>query len=127
MATDYNDYIQLANELIAENGRSVTFQKLSSTPVDPAKPWKGAGTPTVTQSKEVAAVFVPAQGASLGRDIVNEELLSRVDQVAIVAPTDVPLHNFNVVIDEGVRWNVNWVQELKPGSLTVLYVFGVNR
>ncbi|QFR59619.1 hypothetical protein P6F33_gp18 [Pseudomonas phage Quinobequin-P09] len=35
--------------------------------------------------KTLPAVFVPASGSGLGRDIVKEELLDRVEQVALVA------------------------------------------
>lgn len=127
MATDYTEFVQLAQELIAENGREVQIQKLDATAVDTSKPWKGPGAPTVAASRTLPAVFVPASGSGLGRDIVKEELLDRVDQVALVAPTDIGLADFHVVLDEGVRWNIDWAQELKPGPTTVLYVFGVKR
>ena len=127
MATDYTEFSQLAQELIAENGRDVTLQKLDATATDASKPWKGAGAPTVAQSKAVPAVFVPASGSGLGRDIVKEELLDRVEQVALVAPTDVSLEGFHIILDDGVRWNIDWAQVLKPGPTVVLYVFGVKR
>lgn len=127
MATDYTEFAQLAQELISENGRTVTLQKLDATAADASKPWKGAGAPTVAQSKAVPAVFVPPSGSGLGRDIVKEELLDRVEQVALVAPTDVSLEDFHTILDDGVRWNIDWAQVLKPGPTVVLYVFGVKR
>ena len=127
MATDYTEFALLAQTLIAENGRAVKIQKLDSAAAYPDKPWKGAGVPTVTTERELPAVFVPASGSGLGRDIVNEELLSRVEQVALIAPTDINLSGFTVILDDGVRWSIDWVQELRPGPLTVLYVFGVKR
>lgn len=127
MATDYNEFVQLAQELIAENGRSVKLQKLDATSSDPSKPWKGPGAPTVAVEKTLLAVFVPASGSGLGRDIVKEELLDRVEQVALVAPTDVSLEDFHAILDDGVRWRIDWAQALRPGPLVVLYVFGVKR
>jgi hypothetical protein len=127
MATDYVEFVQLAQELIAENGRVVTFQKFAATAVDGNKPWKGAGTPTIAQTKTIPAMFVPASGSGFGRDIVTEELLNRVEQVALIAPTDVSLEDFHVILDDGVRWNIDWAQVLKPGATIVLYVFGVKR
>lgn len=127
MATDYTEFVTLAQTLIAENGRLVKVQKLASAASDPAKPWKGPGAPTVTTERELPAVFVPASGSGLGRDIVKEELLDRVEQVALVAPTDIGLADFNIILDDGSRWNIDWAQELRPGPLTVLYVFGVKR
>ena len=55
MATDYNEFVQLAQELIAENGRSVKLQKLDATSSDPSKPWKGPGAPTVAVEKTLPA------------------------------------------------------------------------
>lgn len=127
MATDYNEFVQLAQELIAENGRQVTLQKLDATAADTSKPWKGPSAPAVALAKVLPAVFVPASGSGLGRDIVKEELLDRVEQVALVAPTDVSLEGFHAILDGGVRWNIDWAQTLKPGPLVVLYVFGVKR
>lgn len=127
MATDYTEFVTLAQTLIAENGRLVKIQQLSSTALDPSKPWKGPGSPTVTTERELMAVFVPASGSGLGKDIVKEELLNRVEQVALIAPTDIGLANFNMILDAGSRWNIDWAQELRPGPLTVLYVFGVKR
>lgn len=127
MATDYNEFVRLAQELIAENGRQVTLQKLDATAADISKPWKGPGAPAVALAKVLPAVFVPASGSGLGRDIVKEELLDRVEQVALVAPTDVSLEGFHAILDGGVRWNIDWAQALKPGPLVVLYVFGVKR
>ncbi|MFA7523111.1 MAG: hypothetical protein WCY71_09335 [Halothiobacillaceae bacterium] len=127
MATDYTEFVELAQELISENGRQIEIQKLDATAADTSKPWKGAGTPTVGAKKTLSAVFVPASGSGLGRDIVKEELLDRVEQVALVAPTDVSLEDFHIIMDDGVRWNIDWAQALKPGPMVVLYVFGVKR
>lgn len=127
MVTDYTEFVQLAQELIAENGRQVVLQKLEATALDAYKPWKGPGVPTVASTETLMAVFVPASGSSLGRDIVNKELLGRVEQVALIAPTDVSLEDFHAILDDGVRWNIDWIQVLRPGTLTVLYVFGVKR
>lgn len=127
MATDYTEFVELAQELISENGRQIRIQKLDATAADTSKPWKGAGTPKVGTERTLSAVFVPASGSSLGRGIVKEELLDRVEQVALVAPTDVSLEGFHIILDDGVRWNIDWAQALKPGPMVVLYVFGVKR
>lgn len=123
------DYVKLAGtaqRLIDKTGRLVQVQRLDKTPADGDKPWKGAGTPTVAQEKELKATFVPASGG-LGRDLVDEELLKRVEQVALVAPTDVNLEDFNLFVDGGSKWRVEWVQVLKPADLVLLYIFGVKR
>lgn len=127
MITDYTEFVQLAQELIAENGRNVSLQKLDATATDASKPWKGPGVPTVLVERALPAVFVLASGSGLGRNIVKDELLDRVEQVALVPPTDVSVEDFHVILDDGVRWNIDWAQALRPGQMVVLYVFGVKR
>lgn len=123
------DYVKLAGtaqRLIAKTGRVVTLQRLSSEPANEDKPWKGPGAPTVEQEKEVRATFVPASGG-LGRDLVDEELLKRVEQVALIAPSDVDLEVFNLVKDGESKWKIEWIQTLRPADQVLLYVFGVKR
>ncbi len=129
MATDYSEFVTLAQELIAENGREITFQKLQKTPADSSKPWKGAGEPIITQSvTDVFGVFVPASGSNLGRSLVNEELLKKVEQVVLVAGREEDLEGFQLILDEdSAQWRIEWAQTLRPASVTVLYVFGVCR
>lgn len=123
------DYVKLAataQRLIAKTGRTVTLQRLSSEPGDPDKPWKGPGQPEVVQEKELKATFVPPS-AGLGRNLVDEELLKRSDQVALVAPSDINLEVFNLILDSGVKWRIEWMQTLMPAEQVLLYVFGVKR
>lgn len=127
MAADYSRFVALSVKMIDKYGRLVDVQRLSNASGDPDKPWDGPGTPTVAESKQVPAVFVPASGSGLGTDLVSEDLLKRAEQVALVAPTDVNLETFNVIQDTGQRWKIEWVQVLRPGPIIVLYVFGVKR
>lgn len=127
MAIDYTELAALAQELILESGRTVKVQKLSSAAADATKPWLGAGAQTVTTERSLPAVFVPASGGGLGRELVDEELLKRVQQVALIAPTDIDLESFNCIEDNGSKWRVEFVQVLRPANVTLLYVFGVMR
>lgn len=123
------NYVKLAataQRLIDKTGRMTTLQRLSSKPEDEDKPWKGPGSPTVIQTKELKATFVPASGG-LGRDLVDEELLKRVDQVALIAPSDIDLEAFNLILDGGSQWRVEWIQTLRPADIVLLYIFGVKR
>jgi hypothetical protein len=124
---DYAAALELAVTLIDANGRSVTFQELSATPVDAAKPWKGAGTPTVASTVVKKAVFLPHTGAiSLGKDFIDSDLLKRCEQFALVDGED-DLSVFHQVLDGSTVWRIAWIKELKPADLTILYAVGVKR
>ncbi len=125
---DHGKFAALATRLITKNGRLITMQRLSSTAADPNKPWNGPGAPTVASAvPNVPAVFVPP-GGGLGRDIVTEDLLQRVEQVALIAPLQEGLETMHRIIDtDGQAWKIDWVQVLKPADKTVLYVVGVTR
>lgn len=125
---DYATLVPLVRQLISATGRSVTFQRLSSTPSDPSKPWNGPGTPTVAESVVTAATFVPPSGDSFGKEFLSSELLSRCEQVCLTAPNvSMALSSATVILDAAQRWSVAWVYELKPGDTTLLFAFGVKR
>lgn len=124
------NYEKLANtaiRLITKTGRSVVMQKLSAEAANSEQPWKGAGTPTVVETEDVIATFVPAGSGGLGLEFVDEELLKRAEQVALIAPVKDGLNEFHVVLDSAVRWKIEWAQVLKPADKILLYVVGVKR
>jgi hypothetical protein len=129
MALDYAPILADAQQLIADTGRLTTFEILSATPADPAKPWSGPAAPAVANSSAAMATFVPAQGTDLGRMGISEQLLSRVEQVALVASDDTGFDYAaaNSATDSGVRWRIDWVQTLQPGSTVLLYAMGMKR
>ncbi len=123
---DYAELVATVRELIAGTGRSVTFNKLSETLADSAKPWKPSGAPaTVT----VPATFVPVSSAQdLGIMISDDELAKRVSQVCLVAPhATEDLQTFNTLLDAGALWRVEWVRALKPGDTVLLIAMGVKQ
>lgn len=128
MAIDYTEFVLAAQEGIADAGRLISVQKLADTGGDPAQPWDGAGAPTVADSQDnVPAVFVPASGSGLGRDIVHEDLLKQVSEVCMVAPLGVDIEAYDQIVDGGTVLKIEWAVVLKPGPVAVLYVFGVKR
>lgn len=129
MALDYAPILAEAQQLIRDTGRLTTFERLSAAPADPARPWRGPAAPAVANSVSAMATFVPAQGADLGRMGISEQLLARVEQVALVAP-DPSGFDFAAATsatDSSVRWRVDWVQTLRPGGTTLLYAMGMKR
>lgn len=114
-------FVALANKLIKKNGRTATIKKLK-----PSQGWKEPVEDfDVTLDRNLPMCFVPASSGGLGNDLVTEDLLARVSQVALVAPTDIDLKLHNVVIDGGVSWKIEWVQTLRPANEILLYVIGV--
>ena len=126
---DYVRVLALAQRLIEENGRQVTFQKLSATPVNAQTPWKGPATPTVAEEELAYAVFVPHAGnIEFGEKFIDKELLGRCELFCLVAAeTDVDLKDFNQIVDVLVTYKVNWMRILQPGTTRLLYVFGVSQ
>lgn len=126
---EYDAFVALANRLIPKKGRLIMLRQLSAAATDPTKPWKGTGAPTAARSvPDVPAVFLPASGSGLGKDIVSEELLKKVSQVALIAPVQEGLEVMHEIVDtDGTIWKVDWAQVLKPALQTVLYVFGLTR
>lgn len=121
---DYPKFAALANKLILSNGRLVKVQKLSAGATDSNKPWNGTGAAVVETEREVSAVFVDSK---LGKELVDDNLLKTVSQVALVAPTDIDLSSATVIYDGGMKYKVDFVQVLKPADTIVLYIFGVSK
>lgn len=125
---DYSRAVATVRRLIAASGRVVTFERLSSTAADAAKPWRGPSAPTVAASTSAAAIFVPSTGAGLGKEFVSEDLLRQCEQVCLVGPIDeFDLSTTTALVDDTQRWGVEWVHELRPGGTALLFVLGVKR
>lgn len=128
---DHLEFVELASEMIAEDGRQITLQRLSSTAANSAKPWQGPGAPTVAQELTgVYAVFLPASSAGdlgLGKLIIDSELLKKVNEVALIAPQSTSIENFHLIVDDSKELKIEWMQVLRPANVTCLYVVGLNR
>lgn len=120
-----------AADIIKANGREVTFVKLDNTPADADKPWRSAADPRANATRvTVPAVFV-ASVSNLGFAVDFEELLKSSEQVAWVAPGaafENDLSNFDEIIDEDDSvWKITTAALLKPASISIMYMFGLNR
>lgn len=115
--------------LIAKNGRKIKVQRLSATAADSNKPWQGAGEPTSAQEISTVGAFIPHTGLQdLGKYLdVDEELLKRCDQVVLIPGMATDLGQFNMVLDDSVKYSIEWVRALKPGTVTTLYAMGLRR
>jgi len=125
---DYASAAALAQRLIEKNGRLTSFERLESAVADVDKPWKGAGSPSVAETVEQRAVFLPHSGVDdLGKYLADDELLRRCEQVLMTFVGTADLTTFQRVLDSGTAWKINWTRELKPGPTSLLYVMGVSR
>lgn len=124
---DYASILIDATAAIADTGRSVTLIRLSSVATDPAKPWNGPASPTVAESYSLMATFVPAWGYTFGTYGVTEEMLKRVNEIAMIASDGTSLERFSAIEDNGERYAIEWYQRLSPGDTALLYLFGIKR
>jgi hypothetical protein len=69
----------------------------------------------------------PSSLDTLGRDYVSPEFLKRAEQIAFIS-TDTRLDQFNEMVDDdGTRWRIVDMTELRPGSKSMLYFVGVKK
>lgn len=128
------DYVKLTNtarRLIAAAGKPVVFNKLSKTPADPAKPWRGPATPTVAETQTEQAVELGPDLTSLdfGKIIKKDDIPDEVEDIWMVARTDgnPELDDYDHLVCEGVTHKIKMLIRLRPGTVTLLYVVGTCR
>lgn len=123
---NHQKFLNLATKLIKKHGRSMTFVKIVSGNTDPDKPWKGSGATDVTLATTIGAM-VPFRGNDFGSLWQDFDLSKISDEVVLVAGVPgVDLLEAHKLLD-GPERKIEWVQHLKPGDLTIMYAFGVNR
>lgn len=131
MSTDYTELATLAQGLINENGRLVTFNRHKQTPADATKPWRGPDSPTTVPdaTDDVQAVFVGVSGGpAYGLGFISEDLLKRAEECCLVGPTaDFDLATADEVVDDTQHWKVEFVAVLKPADVVLLYAVGLKR
>jgi hypothetical protein len=124
----YEELKQVANELIFEAGRTVSFIQLDSTPDDTATPWENSTPRTGQTSVSLKGVFVePESSIQLGESYVSKDLVKRSTKILIVEPGDNDLSTFDEINDGGVKWKIEGVEILKPGTVTIVGFVGVSR
>ena len=127
---NYDAIAQLATRLIDANGRAITVIRFDQTAGDEDKPWKGPTDPREEPDaeSEVYGVFVPPGGVSdLGLETVDQDLLKRTYEIAIVRPGTFDFSTANEILDNGVYKKVSFVKELRPGTVSLLYCIGISQ
>ena len=127
---DYGPIVTVAQDLIKDFGREVTFINQNETPADATKPWQGptAARTAPKSTLKAEAVFVQPDSASkLGRTSISEDLIKRSDQIMIVPAGTTDLIDFQEVLDGTVYWKIVGIETLRPADTTILYFVGVAR
>lgn len=127
MALDWTPIVQFAKDMLATYGRGVTVGQYAKGPADSNRRWAGAGAPTVLSTVSANACFVPPIRDEFGRSIATDDMLARVDEIALIGQTNPDIEKYNFILDDGVKYSVDWAWTLKPGSAILLYAFGVCR
>jgi len=134
MAIDYAKLAATAERLVTDAGRTVTLVARDRNPADPAQPWNGpadiaAGETTV----EVPAVQLLPNAvrifglSALGDANEFQGLVTYSELVYIVFQGEENLEDYSIVRDDGVDFQVEATQALKPANTTLLGFIGVRR
>lgn len=127
---DLAPIILIAQTLITENGREVTFIQHSDTLEFDAQPWEGpadARTAPASIAKMDAVFFNPSEAAKLGISFESPDLLKRAEQIMMVSPGTVDIRLFQEVLDENVYWKILGAEIFKPGKLVAIAYVAVGR
>lgn len=126
MALNYPQLAAMADRLIRENGKPVTFKQQTQTPADNTRPWRGGGTGNNSLVISCVAAVIPNE------QMDDKEAMRRGDATAYVAAstfgngnpfTPADLVAIDTMVDnESYTWRVSKVDIINPGSIRVLYV-----
>jgi len=128
----HDKYANTAQRLIAKHGRAMKVRKLSRTPEDTTKPWRGPD-PTAPDGYEfdVDAVGVVIDWTE---EEVAEDQTRRDSQRLLIAakphataPTPIDLKGADSLLDEGRVYSLAKGNCLKPGTTAILYDFQVRQ
>ena len=128
-AFNYAPIASKALELVTSFGRLVTLRRLSATPPDPLKPWRGPADPRAAAvTLDVSAVFVePSSQQQLGLNAEAIDWVARCEQIAIVA-SSADLRDFSELLDSDASvWRILGVSTLQPAADRLLHYVGVSR
>lgn len=130
--SDHQEFLDVAKEIIRDEGREIILSNLDPDSVVIDKPWLGATDardPLNTTSTTIFAVNVPLSSASsLGIRSETIELYKDTTSLFIAEPgEDTPedFDQYQVVTDGTQEFQISFIEKLKPGNLTLLYYIGV--
>lgn len=123
MSLAHAKFAKLARRLIAKHGRIVTIEKLSRTPEDSDKPWRGPD-----PDPEVGLEYsVPVKGVIVeyDDDQIDDDMIRRSDKRLLVGvPASDPVTDFigaDYVRDGDSIYGIVRVQPVEPGETRCMY------
>lgn len=130
---NYTRLAATAERLIEGAGRSITFYKRTTTPADPAKPWRGPADSTEDEGETTVAtvigVYVTPSDSELGQLMEALNLVKRRGSRFLVAAlsTTEDLTTYQYIKDGTQIYAIEKADLLKPGGVALLYDFEVKK
>jgi hypothetical protein len=127
---NYTEMAAVAQELIDDNGRTVTLIRHKQAPADANVPWEGPDDPRTVPdaTDDVIGCFVPISGSGLAKETIDEDALKRTQDVCLIGPgASFDLATADELIDGTVHKKITFVQTLKPATIVLMYFVGVER
>lgn len=126
---DHTEFLEMALELINENGRLVYPLDMAAELASPGQPWKGTKQAPVVMGngQGVMAVALPFRGFEFGSYFEASDMFRECSQVLLIAGGQGEFETAKLVRDEGKEYTVAWVQRMRPADLTIMYAIGVDR
>ncbi len=133
---NFANLASMAERLVRENGRDVSFLKTSTTAADLAKPWRGPAVTTTGSATVISTLIVRAAVVPIDQEEVDGQLVERDDVRMIVAAdavdaaglaiglaVPVALENFDRVSDSDLgELKIVNIQTIKPADRRVAYL-----
>lgn len=126
MAVDYVKLAATATRLIGENGRTVTFKRVSRTLADATKPWKGTN-PAADVLVPVKAVLVPYTEEEMPDDQLRKSSMKCFVAADAFGQTNNHEDMEFLTDPETGQWRVLNVKTVFPGETKVLYEVSLRR
>jgi hypothetical protein len=120
-----------AKRMINGAGRTVTLVALDFDTPDPATPWRGVANPRQTPAKTLALKMVVVSVAAvsaLGFKKTTLDLAKKANMCGMIA-TQEKLDLYQELIDskDGRRYKIVVVEDLAPGSISILQFLVLNQ
>lgn len=119
---NYTRIASTAQRLINDNGRDVSLKRISRTPGDSNKPWRGPA--AAEESFTVKAVVFPYEEKDVDGSIVR---LGDKRMYVAANALGQEMATMDAVEDGGVRYRIVVANIIAPGAVSVVYEIQLRR